>query len=124
MAGNNNGPLIKTARRIGLSVERIVFVDGRVTVNGASCPTRARVGNALRTKTGGRKLGVKNKATMAREKALADLVLDSKDPVSRLYTSRSRRLGGQQRNQRQQLRPLIEVEWPKAEHPRRGHQVT
>jgi hypothetical protein len=33
-------------------------------------------------KTGGRRPGSKNKATLAREKALADLVVDSKDPVS------------------------------------------
>ena len=35
-----------------------------------------------RKKTGGRKPGVKNKATMAREKALADLVVDQTDPFS------------------------------------------
>jgi len=33
-------------------------------------------------KTGGRRPGSKNKATLAREKALADLVVDAKDPVS------------------------------------------
>ena len=33
-------------------------------------------------KTGGRRPGSKNKATLAREKALADLIVDSKDPVS------------------------------------------
>ena len=33
-------------------------------------------------KTGGRRPGSKNKATLAREKALADLVVDAKDPVA------------------------------------------
>jgi hypothetical protein len=33
-------------------------------------------------KTGGRRPGAKNKSTLARERALADLVVDSKDPVS------------------------------------------
>jgi hypothetical protein len=37
-------------------------------------------------KTGGRKKGSLNKATLARQKALADLVVDSKDPVS-FFTS-------------------------------------
>ena len=35
-----------------------------------------------REKTGGRQKGAKNKSTLARERALADLVVDSKDPVS------------------------------------------
>src|SRR5262245_6211225 len=39
-----------------------------------------------RVKTGGRRPGVKNKATLAREKALANLVVDCKDPVS-FFTS-------------------------------------
>jgi hypothetical protein len=39
-----------------------------------------------RTKTGGRRPGVKNKVTLVREKALADLVVDSKDTVS-FFTS-------------------------------------
>ena len=33
-------------------------------------------------KTGGRQKGAKNKATLARERALSDLVVDAKDPVS------------------------------------------
>ena len=37
-------------------------------------------------KTGGRKKGSLNKATLARQKALADLMVDSKDPVS-FFTS-------------------------------------
>ena len=37
-------------------------------------------------KTGGRRKGSKNKATLAREKALSDLVVDRKDPVS-FFTS-------------------------------------
>jgi hypothetical protein len=39
-----------------------------------------------REKTGGRQKGAKNKATLARERALADLVVDTKDPVS-FFTS-------------------------------------
>ena len=39
-----------------------------------------------REKTGGRVRGTKNKATLAREKALSDLVVDAKDPVS-FFTS-------------------------------------
>ncbi len=37
-------------------------------------------------KTGGRRKGTKNKATLAREKALSDLVVDRKDPIS-FFTS-------------------------------------
>jgi hypothetical protein len=37
-------------------------------------------------KTGGRQKGSLNKSTLARQKALADLVVDSKDPVS-FFTS-------------------------------------
>jgi hypothetical protein len=37
-------------------------------------------------KTGGRRKGSLNKATLARQKALADLVVDAKDPVS-FFTS-------------------------------------
>jgi len=37
-------------------------------------------------KTGGRRPGSKNKATLARERALADLVVDAKDPVA-LFSS-------------------------------------
>jgi hypothetical protein len=33
-------------------------------------------------KTGGRQKGTENKATLARERALADLIVDAKDPVS------------------------------------------
>ena len=33
-------------------------------------------------KTGGRRKGTKNKATLARENVLAELVVDAKDPVS------------------------------------------
>jgi hypothetical protein len=39
-----------------------------------------------RAKTGGRQKGAKNKATLAREQALADLVVDTKDPIS-FFTS-------------------------------------
>jgi hypothetical protein len=39
-----------------------------------------------RQKTGGRRPGAKNKATLAREKALSDLVVDRRDPVS-FFTS-------------------------------------
>src|SRR5262245_37741221 len=35
-----------------------------------------------RKKTGGRQKGTRNKSTLAREKALADLVVDAKDPLS------------------------------------------